>query len=123
MYDAGTRITLGVAALLFLASVQWLSASCTVDEPTSTVFRLAPAGDWCKQSDPYANCYYIRATFASGQKLCDVGENTDYNVPPQGCAPGCTGVTALRHASGGGNMTSPNAVTLWRCESAATDCP
>lgn len=115
-------IWLGLAMLMCLVSARWLAASCSMDEPTSTVFRLAPSGDWCKESVWYANCYYIRADDADGDKICDQGTNWDYNVPVPQCDPECSLVSALRKCSGGGTRSNPQQVTLWGCFS-DTNCP
>jgi hypothetical protein len=115
------RIWLCLAFLLFLASGQWLSASCTQDEPTSTVLREAPAGDWCRQTD-YANCYYLRANFSSGAKICEAGTTDEWNIPT-GCDECPSSVTALKWCEEAGAQGAWTTVTLWRCESAATNCP
>lgn len=75
------RIWLALAALLFLASGQWLAASCSVDEPTYTTFRESPSGDWCAETSN-TNCYYIRKDTASGQQICSTGSTTvEWDLP------------------------------------------
>lgn len=115
------RIWLVVAALLFLASGQWLAASCAVDEATSTVYRAAPLDDWCKEYKQ-ANCIWLRANFSSGNINCESGNTKQWDA--WGCVCPCS-VQALKWCNSGYKTQggTESTVTLWYCLPASTSCP
>lgn len=116
------RIWLGLAVLTVLASGQWLVASCSQDEATSTAFREAPSGDWCAETD-YSNCYFIRASGVDGDKICEMGQTDEWDIPA-GCEDcDCTSETALKKCDNRAGPRGANTtVTLWGCFP-NTDCP
>ena len=122
MLRINRRIQLGLALFMCLASARLLVASCTNDEYVHTVFRISSSGDWCNEYD-YANCILIRAATKDGDKACEAGDTEQWQVT-QCFDCHCTGTQAMRFCVDGGTEVAAtrNEVTLWRCESANTDC-